>query len=285
MKISNGVKFSPRLKIGIIIVFLIAFFTALNYPPINKEVKNFFYLVSSPLQKTLWGTGDRASDFFETVLEIKNFKKEVDEHSFIDALRCAWANEELRLKIEALLAENAELRELKKENETLRIALGLGLEKEFKLLLAEVIGKDISQDTILINLGLKDGISKSLPVINQQKALVGKIGEVYSNFSKVILISNKESSFDAKIPESDIQAVAMGKGNGKLFFDLVPKEKEIKEGDLVVTTALGGIFPSGLLVGEIEKVFRSDVEAFQQAEIKPAFDIGELEILFVIVNP
>jgi len=277
-------KFSPRLKIGIIIVFLIAFFTALNYPPITKEVKNFFYLVSSPIQKTLFGAGDRVSDFFESITEIKNLKKEVDEHSFIDALRCAWANEELRLKIEALISENAKLRELKKENETLRIALGIGLEKEFKLLLAEVIGKDISQDTLLINRGLKDGISKSLPVINQQKALVGKIGEVYSNYSKVILISNKESSFDAKISESDVQGVAMGKENGKLFFDLVSKEKEIKEGDLVVTTALGGVFPSGLLVGEIGKVFRSDVEAFQQAEILPTFDIGELETLFILIS-
>jgi len=278
-------KFSPRLKIGIIIVLLIAFFAVLNLTAINKEVKNLFYLISSPIQKTLWGAGDRASDFFETISEIKNFKKEADELSFIDTLRCARVNEELKLKIEALLAENAELKGLKKENETLRIALGLGLEKEFKLLLAEVIGKDISQDTLLINRGLKDGISKSLPVINQQKALVGKIGEVYSNYSKVILISNKESSFDAKIPESDIQGVAMGKENGKLFFDLVPKEKEIKESDLVVTTALGGIFPSGLLVGEIGKVFRSDVEVWQQAEIKPAFDINELETLFIIVNP
>jgi len=278
-------KFSPRLKIeGIIIVFLIAFFTALNYPPINKEVKNFFYLISEPAQKTLWRAGDRVSDFFESITEIKNLKKEADELSFIDTLRCARVNEELRLKIEGLISENAKLRELKKENEVLRIALGIGLEKEFKLILAEVIGKDISQDTILINLGLKDGISKSLPVINQQKALVGKIGEVYENFAKVILISNKESSFDAKISESDVRGVAMGKENGKLFFDLVPKEKEIKEGDLVVTTALGGVFPSGLLVGEIGKVFRSDVEAFQQAEILPAFDIGELETLFILIS-
>jgi len=280
----SGANYTPRLKIGIIIALLITFFAALNYPPINKEIKNFFYLVSSPLQKTLWGAGDRVSDFFESITEIKNLKKEADELSFIDTLRCARVNEELRLKIEGLISENAELRELKKENETLRIALGLGLEKEFKLLLAEVIGKDISQDTILINLGLKDGILKSQPVINQQKVLVGKIGEVYENFAKVILISNKESSFDAKIPESDIQGVVRGKENGKLFFDFVPKEKEIKEGDLVVTTALGGIFPSGLLVGELGKVFRSDVEAFQQAEILPTFDINELETLFILIN-
>lgn len=278
-------KLSPKFKIGIIGVLLVALFAVLNLTAITKEVKNFFYLISSPIQKTLWGAGDRVSDFFEIISEIKNLKKEVDEHSFIDALRCAWANEELRLKIEALISENAKLRELKKENEALRMALGMGLEKEFKLLLTEVIGKDISQDTLLISRGLKDGISKSLPVINQQKVLVGKIGEVYENFSKVILISNKESSFDAKIPESDIQGVVRGKESGKLFFDLVSKEKEIKEGDLVVTTALGGVFPSGLLVGEIGKVFRSDVEAFQQAEILPTFDIGELEILFVIVSP
>ena len=276
-------KISPRVKIGLITVLLIAFFIVLNLTSFSKEVKNFFYLISSPIQKTLWRAGNNLSDFFEAISEIEKLKKE---------------NEELLLENQALTAENASLKELKKENEVLREALEIGLEKEFKLVLAEVIGKDISQDVLLINKGSKDGILKDFPVITQQKSLIGKCGEVYENFSKVILISNKESSFDAKIigsqnsseadlggdDDNDIQGLVKGKGNLKLFLDLIPQEKEINEGNLVVTTTLGGIFPRGLLVGEIKKVLKSDIQPWQGAEIEPAFDIKELETLFILIN-
>jgi len=249
--------------IGLLLIFSLNFF--------QKEVKSFFYFISSPIQKTLWRAGDRVSDFFELITEIKNLKRE---------------KEELKLKIQELIAQNLSLKELEKENKVLRESLEIGLEKEFKLSLAEVVSKDISQDSILINKGSKDGIANNSPVITQQKTLVGKIGEVYENFSRVILISNKESSFDAKIsdPENDISGVVNGKGNLQLFLDFVPQEKEIKEGDFIVTTSLGGIFPKGLLVGQIGKVLRSDIEPFQQAKIRPAFDIRELETVFIITD-
>ena len=274
-------RLSPRSKIGTALVLLVVFFVVLNLTGFQKEVKNFFYLISSPIQEAFWRVGDRISDFFETVTEIKNLKTE---------------NEEFKLKIQELLAENIALKEFKKENEILRTALEIGLEKDFELILAQVIGKDISQDFILINKGLKDGISKDSPVINQQKVLFGKIQEVYDNFSKVMLITDKKSSFDAKIlapyqtegfgagSDSEIYGIVKGKGNLQLYLDLIPQDKEIKEGDLIVTTPLGGIFPSGLLVGKIKEVRKSDIEPVQQAEISPLFDIKETEYLFIITN-
>jgi len=240
---------------------------ALNF--YQKQVRNFFYLISAPIQKTFWRAGDRVSDFFETISEIKNLKKE---------------NEDLKLKIQSLLAENVQLLELKKENETLRVALNLGLEKEFKLTLAQVIGKDISQDSLIIDKGSDDGILKGQPVITQEKTLVGKINEVYKNFSKVQISSHKDSSFDGKISDTEIPGLVKGGGDFKVFFDLVPKDKEIKKGDLVVTAAAGGIFPEGLLVGEVKDVKKSDIEPFQKVEISPSFDINELECLFIILK-
>ena len=258
----------PKRKILIlIIIFGLLLIFSLNF--FQKEVKGFFYFISSPIQKTLWRAGNRVSDFFETISEIKNLKRE---------------NEELKLKNQELISQIVQLIELKKENEALKEALGIGLEKEFKLALAEVVSKDISQDSILINKGSKDGITENCPVITQQKTLVGKIDEVYENFSRVILIFNKESSFDVQISETDISGVVNGKGNLQLFLDFVPQEKEIKEGDFIVTTSLGGIFPKGLLVGQIGKVLRSDIEPFQQAKIRPAFDIRELETVFIITD-
>jgi len=262
-------RLSYRLKIGLIAVLIVSFFIALNLTGFSKEVKNFFYLISSPIQKVFWGAGDRVSGFFETITQIKDLKREA---------------EELKLKIQELLAENVALIELKKENEILREALEIGLEKEFKLAFAQVTGKDISQDFILIDKGAKDGILEDLPVITQQKVLIGKVNQVYRNFSKVLLISNPGSSFDGKIPEVEVFGRVQGKGNSKVLFDLIPKEKEISEGDLVVTSVLAGVFPQGLLVGEISKVQKSDLEPFQAAQIQPAFNIRNLEKLFIITE-
>ncbi len=260
--IKKGGNLRNILLFGILAILVIV---ALNF--FQKPVRNFFYLISAPIQKTFWRAGDRVSDFFETISDIKNLKKE---------------NEDLKLKIQSLLAENVQLLEFKKENETLRVALNLGLEKQFNLTFAEVIGKDISQDSLIIDKGSDDGILKGQPVISQEKNLVGKINEVYKNFSKVMLISNKDVSFDGKISDTGIYGLVKGNGNFKVFFDLVPKDKEIKKGDIIATAATGGIFPEGLLVGEIKEVKKLDVEPFQRAEISPSFDVKEINYLFIV---
>jgi rod shape-determining protein MreC len=254
---------------------------------LGGSFKNLFYLTSSPIQKWLWGAGGSASEFFGAISEIENLKKE---------------NEELKRQNQELLAKNVSLEELKKENETLREVLNLGLKSEFKLKFAEVIGKEVAEDSLIINQGskddivqgfpvitsqkvfLKDGISTSSPVITSQKVLVGRISEVYQNFSKVMLISSKKSSFDAQVFEKKAEGVIRGKGNLDLFFDLVPKNSEISPGDTVVSSALSRNFPEGLLVGKITEVKKSDLEPFQKAEINPFFDINSVENLFIITE-
>ncbi len=256
-----------KTKIAIIIILLVVFFTALNLTNFSKTVKNLFYLLSSPIQKTLLKMGDKTSDFLAGFFQAESLKKE---------------NENYQLKIQELLAKNTSLPELKKENEVLREALKLGLEKDFKLVLAEVIGKDVSQDYILIDEGFQNGTLEGMPVITEQRILVGKISEVYKNFSKVILISNPKISFDAEIADSEIFGMVKGKGNLNVLFDLIPREKQIEKGEVVITSALGGIFPKGLLVGETAEVRKSDIEPFQTAQIKPAFDFSKIEKLFII---
>ena len=258
-----------KIKIAITSVLLILFFLVLNLTFFGKEVKNFFYLISSPIQNIFWGAGVRASGFFEFIIEMKHLKEE---------------NEELKLQIQELLAENEILKDFKKENEMLREALGIELEKEFQLILTRVIGKDIAQDFILINKGAKDNISEGLPVITPQKALIGKVSQVYQNFSKVLLISHSQSSFDGKVTDSELLGMVKGRGNLRIAFELIPREEEIKEGDSVVTSALGGVFPVGLLVGEISRIEKADPEPFYRAELSPFFNIGELEKVFIILN-
>lgn len=261
-----------KLKTGIILLVLVVFFVVLNVTNFSKTTKNFFYLISLPIEKSLWQGGVGFSNFFEGIFQSENLKNE---------------NTELRLQNQRLLSRILTINEVEKENKVLREALNLGIEKDFELITSQIILKDISKDSLLIDKGLKDGVKKGLPLITSQKVLLGRIGEVYENFSEVILVSNKESSFDAKISRAEgetkeIYGVVKGEGDLKLYLDLVPKENEILKDDLVVSAALGGIFPQGLLVGKVKTIKISDLEPFQKAEIEPAFSLKELDKIFII---
>lgn len=229
---------------GILLLFLLNLY--------QSQVRNFFYLISEPIQKKLWADKNQEEDT------------------------------KLRQQLQELSSTIARISEAERENVILREALKIGLQEEFTLIFGQVTGKNISEDSLIVNRGAKEGLRVNLPVVTEQKVLVGKVEEVFENFSRVQLISNKKPSFDARLLGREIQGLIKGHGNLKVTLDLVPQYEEVKEGELLVTTALGGIFPSGLLVGYVKSVKRSDVEPFQQIEITPAFDLKQLDYLFII---
>lgn len=258
--------FFKRNKVLIIVVGVIVILS-LNF--FQGEVKGFFYFFSSPLQKTFWQAGSNVSDFFEGIFNSSNLKKEV---------------EALKLEKEELLSETVSWKEFQKENEILREALEIGLQKEFRLASAEITSRDIASDLILINQGLREGLLKGMPVITAQKVLLGKITEVYDKFAQVALISNKESSFSAQVVDTPITGVIKGKGALEVYLDLISQNEDIKEGDLVVTSPLGGIYPKGLLVGLIQDIKKSDIKPFYEINVLPFFDIETVENVFIILD-
>ncbi|HEC21122.1 MAG TPA: rod shape-determining protein MreC [Candidatus Peregrinibacteria bacterium] len=265
----SGKKTKKNLLIGGIA--LIVFILIINV--FSSEARNFFYKISYPFQTSLWKAGNVTSNFFYAFFKAKETSKEVDL---------------LRKKNQELLAKLALMKEVKNENEKLRTALELNLQKEYKIFLAQIIGKDVNQNLIVIDKGEIDGIKQGMPVITCQKSLIGRIDRVYKNFSKVLLISSKSFSFDVLIQtrdsKNDILGVGVGGGGSKAYIKFIPREKKISENDLVATNSLGGIFPKGLLVGKIKKIKRSDTEAFQEAEVELAANpMNENEVL-VITN-
>ena len=249
------------------IVLIVVILAGINV--FQKEVKGFFYSVSAPIQNVFWKGGDSTSNFFWGIFSSGHLKERVDE---------------LEKRNQTLFSQIIFLKELEDENDALRSALDLGLQETYSLFLAKIIGKDISQDYILINKGGEDGVLENMPVITEEKVLVGRIHEVYEKFSRVMLISNPKSSLDGKIVNSSTSGVIKGLGNLGIYFDLLPREETINKEDIVVTDSISGVFPESLLIGKIKEVTRNDVESFQQARIDPAFDLSSAENLFIITE-
>ena len=247
----------PSFKNKIVVfALIIAFIFLLNL--FQKQVKGFFYSISSPIQSVLW---QRGNALFH---EQKN--EQVKEENYL-----------LRAKV-------LELEALQKEDEQLRQAFGLGIQKDFQITPAHIVGKDVFEDIITIDKGKNDGLKKDMPVITPGKVLAGKIIEVLNNVSQVMLVSNAKSSFDAAIPEKQINGLLKGKGKFFAMLDLVDKNKNLVQGDVVTTTRLSGMFPQNLLVGTVKDVKKNDLVSFQSATVVPFFDINATAILFVITQ-
>ncbi len=238
------------------------------------QVKNFFYIVSAPVEKKIWQAGSRASDFLMLFFNTQNLQNE---------------NENLKEENQKLLYDISVLEGIKKQYQTLSQSSANFPESNFNLILADTIGLYANADIILINKGASDGISEGMPVVNSQKIIFGRVLKSYHNFSEVMLISNKNSILDAKArkggeAEFPVYGIVKGRGELNIYLDLVPTDADIKEGDVLLTSGLDGIFPKDLLVGKIIKQKKNDQKPFQEAEVQPFFDIKKAEYLFVIAD-
>lgn len=261
----------PIKNLNIYAVFAagLVFAAAMNFTQVGPAVKNGVYGSTRPLQKMTWDLGATISGGFQNIFSIQNAIRE---------------NQDLRGRIDGLLADNSRIAELEKENAALKEALGLGLDKEYDLRMAETVGMDMMAESLMIDKGADDMIEAGFPVITSGKVVVGRVSKVYDNFSKVDLITNKNVTFDVNVSGNAASGLAKGLGGLKLMLDLIPKDIEIGQGNPVTTSAMGGIFPEGFLVGTICEINKNDVETFQTATINPAFEISKVREIFIVIG-
>ena len=248
-----------KKRIFVLVFFLVCFLIINAFT--KDSLKNFVYSKSEQLQASLWDRGSNISFSQQNQEELN--KKLIEEN-------------------QKLLSDLAGLQGVREENESLREALGLGLQNDFDLVLGRVISKDILNDSLLINIGLNDGVKKGFPVILSGKALLGQVVDVYASYSRVKLITAKDNKIDVEIPDSKSFALSSGEGGLKVSLDMFPRDKELKEGSLIITSAMGGNYPAGLLVGKVKNVKKLDNEAYQRADIEKAFDLNTVNNIFVI---
>jgi rod shape-determining protein MreC len=196
---------------------------------------------------------------------------------------------------QALRAENQELRQVvfqltekAAENERLQAMMEFrGKSVTFQMKAATVIGRDPGtfSYSIMINRGTQDGLRVNMPVVSTQ-GLVGHVMETYGGTAKVRLLLDSGSSASAMIQRPQSRAVGVVEGNPAQLSSLrmknLTRDGDVIKGDKIMTSGLGGIYPKGLLIGEVMDVLDDEGGLMKHALIRPSVDFTRLEEVFVI---
>lgn len=197
-------------------------------------------------------------------------------------------NAALQVDNRSLKATNQALRDVEHEVNRLRRALGYRERSVFRLVPAEVLTRDASTwwRTVTINRGKADGIEPDQPVVTDE-GLVGKTATVGDNVSIVLLISDENCKVAATVEGTREQGIVSGErvtGSVTPMLDLnfLSKQANLQPGPKIYTSGVGGVFPSGLLVGVVQSFRVRELDG--QARVTPAVDLSHLEDVFVVTG-
>ncbi|WP_294389293.1 rod shape-determining protein MreC [uncultured Clostridium sp.] len=268
--------FKNKLAVTIVVLSvaflgIIAFSLKSNSNIISSGVGS----VISPLQKIIYNANDKLKGSFEFLVNFSKVKQE---------------NEELAKKNAELENKLIEYNRMKDENTRLREMFDYSQAHEnYNYLGCNIVGYsggDISNGYI-IDKGINDGVKKDMIVITPA-GLVGKVTKSESNYSIVQTILNENIAVASMVESTRettgiLQGATDNKNKNSTILSNIPIDSEIKEGDIILTSGLGGMYPQEIRIGEVISVDVDSVGIMKKAIVKPYVDFNKLEELFVVV--
>ena len=197
-------------------------------------------------------------------------------------------NEALKQRVQELEIELQNNESLAVENGRLKSILELKEQTNYKILPAQIIGRDPSAwfDTSIINRGSLDGVKLNMPIITKG-GLVGRVSAVSPLTAQIHLITREKTSEGVVIGElgtSNALGVVSGTGKKELLqMGYVPGSIEVQVGDSVYTTGQEGIYPAGLKIGEIVEVRSGSATVPHQIFIKPSANFSAMQEVAVLL--
>lgn len=221
--------------------------------------------VNSPLAAWHWLT-----DSFSTRGMLRTQNQEL--HNQVQTLQLAL------LRQQALEQENAQLREL-------HAALPPLIKK---FLVAEVIGVDSGtlRQRLIINKGRQQGVQSNEPVVDGA-GILGQVAHVGPWSSEVILITDPEHAIPVQVARNGLRTIAVGAGNAdELLLPYLAANSDVKSGDLLTSSGLGGVFPAGYPVGRITGIRREANQLLAQVRAEPRARIDRTrEVMLIEFDP
>lgn len=194
-------------------------------------------------------------------------------------LRASARDLELRtMRYEALAQENGELRGL-------REALPPVADR---WLPAEIVNIQLSslRQRLLLNRGALNGVFKGQAVLDD-RGVIGQTTHVGPWSAEVILITDPEHAVPVRVERTGLRTIAVGAGDTtSLALPYLPGNADIKSGDLLVSSGLGGVFPEGYPVARVTEVHRDAVQPLAQVRAAPLAHIdSDSEVMLVWFRP
>lgn len=193
-------------------------------------------------------------------------------------------NDQLKLEVQRLINEKNQLIEHLASQKRLAKLMAYEDDWDKKSVVASVIGRDATQwsKVVIINKGTQDGVEDHLAVVTDT-GVIGQVIHAGLNTSKVLLIVDGRSAVDALFQDNRVSGVVVGKGGDECQLKFVPNTADVKMGDLVLSSGLGGIFPKGLIIGKVSQVSKKKQGLFQEITLTPSSDLSRLEEVLVLL--
>lgn len=199
-------------------------------------------------------------------------------------------NEQLKERLNHMLIENAQAREMEQENKRLTAALQLRAPRGWRGVWAKTAYREPNQwNSVVIDKGRADGIAERAAVVAQlagQLVLAGVVIEVSENTAKVLLLRDEDFAAAVYTDPTADEGLLTGNGPMNLKMNYLPLLSKVKEGDKVYTSPSSSIFPSGILVGCVSEVEQdSNTKASLTVWVEPAAAEASIRELFVLTRP
>ncbi len=225
----------------------------------------------SALQGASSSLTHKVTDFFNNLSDIQSLQQR---------------NVELEKALVSFQSEIVELREIKADYARVSaLANYRDSNPDQQYLAATIIGRDTTGllRSIIIDRGTRDGLQVGMPVVTEL-GLVGRIYRVAATNAEVQLVTDQNSYVNARLQTSRGEGSIVGTAGGDLRMTFIPLNDQVKDGDSVVTSGIGGKFPRGIVIGQVTNSRLDDSKLFQEAQVRSLIDFGRLEIVLVVTS-
>lgn len=239
----------------------------------DRVIRVWMQAAANFVQSPVTYASTAVTGFFESVVNLRSAQTE---------------NDVLKLRVQKLEVDVQKNKQLTDDVDRLKSLLELKSQTEYKILTAQIIGRDTSAwfDTAIIDRGSLDGVKLNMPIV-VDGGLIGRITAVSPLTAQIDLITRDKAAMGAIVGEtsgSNALGVVRGKGNkDQLEMDYVPGYMVVKKGDIVYTTGQGGVYPAGLKLGVIEEVRTGSATVPHQIFIRPSAKVSSMQEVAVLL--
>ena len=260
----------------VLLLFICFVLMGVSQSKVTIQFKSAFYGILYPFQFVGVRSITLVKEFFSSIEKNKQLQEELAQ---------------VKKMLEQYEQSQYEYEEIKRENRRLRNLIGIQSDMQYETVIAEIVAKS-PQDyykTLIVNRGKNSGIEKWMPVVayqNETRCVVGKVIDVQQFSARIQPLIDQSSYIGVMLMESRYSGILQGQSpiSDNCLMQYVDRRSEINYGDLVITSGMGGVFPKGIIVGEIVSVSKKRYGIFQEAIVKPVVDYGRLEEVYIITK-